>query len=498
LNNTKGAILKTPNAQTPLPGFGLPDITLEVSTGEDDDGCLCDENAGVCLCGSGAIPPGGCACGGNGCDNGAGLRILSDNVHYLVLGKPFILDLEADGGTVPYAWSMGDGDLPRGLTLSGEGTIEGAPDSPGSFRVTIQVSDSVGKTASKRFTFIVVEDEALAVATDTLPDAQVGLFWTARVRGCGGTKPYAWTVEELPGWLSFDPTSGILSGTPAESAIHDLTVRIKDGEETSDSKLLRLSVYPHDGLTLNTRVLPAPIHGQGYSARLEASGGIPPYVFAPRRGVSLPPGLTLENTGTLSGTPSQKGIYSFVIDVLDGNGLQGSAAYTMVVLDTGTLNPGAGDLPTVREDEKSRQIFLNFTLPKDFNDAEILAVEPLVSPDAAVAGSASTVKKESSGIYKVELTLQVAEQALKSGEKNWKALVNGLVFEGFIARFKDASGEATRFGKALPVKDMKREEEKSGGGGGGCNAAGLSPAAFLPLALRLRRKTKIAWKLKEE
>jgi hypothetical protein len=39
--------------------------------------------------------------------------------------------------------------------------------------VTIQVSDSVGKTASKRFTFIVVEDEALVIATDTLPDAQL-------------------------------------------------------------------------------------------------------------------------------------------------------------------------------------------------------------------------------------------------------------------------------------------------------------------------------------
>jgi hypothetical protein len=377
---------------------------------------------------------------------------------------------------------MGDGDLPQGLALSREGAIEGAPNSPGSFRVTIQVSDFSEKTASKRFSFIVVEDEALAIATDTLPDAQVGLFWTARVRGCGGTKPYAWTLEGLPGWISFDPTSGILSGTPVEPAIHDLTVRIKDGEGTSDSKLLRLSVYPHDGLTLSTRVLPAPIHGQGYSVQLEASGGIPPYIFAPRRGASLPPGPILSGGGEISGTPTQKGIYSFVIDVLDGNGLQGSAAYTTVVLDEASLNLGAGDF-TVREDEKSRQIFLNFTLPKDFSDADVLAVEPLVSPDATLAGSASTVKKESNGVYRVDLTLQVAEQALRTGGKSWKALVNVLVFEGFIVRFKDASGEAMRFGKALPVKDMKKEEEKGGGStGGGCNAMGLSLAAFLPLA----------------
>jgi hypothetical protein len=491
LNNTKGAILKTPDSQTPFLGFGLPDITLEASTGgdgDDDDGCLCDQNAGACLCYAGAILPGGCACGGNGCDNGAGLRIISDNVHYLVLGKPFVLDMEADGGTAPYAWSMGDGDLPEGLALSTEGSIEGTPTSPGSFRVTVRISDSAEKTASKRFTFIVVEDEALAIMTDTLPDAQVGLFWTARVRGCGGMKPYDWTLENLPAWLSFDPASGILSGTPAETAIYDLMVRVRDNEKTTDSKLLRLSVYPHDGLTVTTRVLPAAAPGKDYSARLEAFGGIPPHVFALRRGFSLPPGLTLDNGGVISGTPAQKGIYSFVVDAMDGNGLQGSAAYTMVVVDEAGLNPGAGGF-VIRENEKNRQILLNFFLPNDFSDAEVLAVEPLVSPDAVVAGSSSTVKKEGSGICRVELTLRISEQALGSYGKSWKALVNDLVFEGFVVRFRDASGEAISFGKPLPIRDMKREEEgKSGSGGGGCNAVASGLAAFLPLLYCLRVK----------
>jgi hypothetical protein len=199
--------------------------------------------------------------------------------------------------------------------------------------------------------------------------------------------------------------------------------------------------------------------------------------------------LALDNGGVISGTPAQKGIYSFVIDAMDGNGLQGSAAYTMVVVDEAGLNSGAGDF-TIREDEKNRQILLSFSLPKDFNDAEVLAVEPLVSPDVTVAGSASAVKKEDNGIYRVELTLRIAEQALGTDGKTWKTLVNDLVFEGFVVRFRDASGEATRFGKPLPVRDMKREEEggnESEGGGGGCNAlTGL--AVFLPLLCCLRAK----------
>jgi hypothetical protein len=498
LNNTKGAILKTANAQTPSLHFGLPDITLEASTDGDDgdDGCDCDHYTDGCLCETGVVAIGGCDCGGNGNTNGAGLRILSDSVHYLVPGKTFILDLEAESGTAPYAWSMGEGALPQGLALSTEGAIEGTPDSPGSFRATIQVSDSSGKTASKRFTFLVVEDETLAIMTDTLPDAQAGQFYSARVRGAGGTKPYAWTIEKLPTWLTFDPSSGILSGTPLESAIHDLMARVKDGDGATDSKLLRLSVYPHDGLLVTTRVLPAPIHGQKYSVQLEAfgGGGIPPYVFAPRRGASLPPGLTPDAAGTLSGTPAQKGIYSFVIDAMDGNGLQGSAAFTTVVVAEDVLISGAGDF-TVREDEKEKRLHLTFRLPKDFNDAPVLAVEALTSPDLYIAGSSSALMKEENGGYRVELTLYAAEHALNTGGRSWATLMRELSFEGFVVCFRDASGEALRFGKAMPVRDMEKENNGGNGkSGGGCSALGWGFSAFLPLTLcfRLKKKTKNA------
>jgi hypothetical protein len=262
LNNTKGAILRASNP--PLLHFGLSDATLEIEVtddGGDEDGsdddkddegggdqdgeCDCEKNAGVCLCSSAA---GSCGCAHAGLPQSQ-LKILSDNVHYLVLGKPFILDLEAEGGTTPYVWSMEDKEdngLPQGLTFSEEGIVEGTPEAPGSFRVAIQASDSEEKTTSKRFTFLVVEDENLTVMTDTLPDAQVGMFYAARVRGSGGTKPYIWALENIPSWLSFDPNSGILSGTPTEPAIYNLTAQVQDGEENTDSKLLRLSVYPHN------------------------------------------------------------------------------------------------------------------------------------------------------------------------------------------------------------------------------------------------------------
>jgi hypothetical protein len=411
-----------------------------------------------------------------------------------VLGKPFILDLEAEGGTTPYAWSLKDGALPRGLTFSDEGIVEGIPEVPGSFRVTIQVSDSNEKTTSKRFTFLVVEDEKLAIMTDTLTDAQVGTFYTARVRGSGGTKPYTWALENLPSWLSFDPSSGIFSGTPTEPAIYDLTAQVQDGEENTDSKLLRLSVYPHDGLSVTTRVLSAAVQGKEYSAKLEVSGGIPPYVFTLRRGSSLPPGLELNNTGTLAGTPSKKGAYSFVVDALDGNTFQGSAAYTMVILDATALAPSHDDF-TMKEYESEKLILLNFFLPREFDGTEILSVEALTSPDSFNAGSSSEITKEKDG-YRIKLTLQAAEYAISNGG-SWSTFLENLTLDGITAKFQDASGEEMRFEEPLLVKELKKEEEEapvsgeSGSDGGGCNAGwGLLLSALALFVVPPARNSK--------
>jgi Synergist-CTERM protein sorting domain-containing protein len=277
-----------------------------------------------------------------------------------------------------------------------------------------------------------------------------------------------------------------LSGTPAEAAIYDLTVRVKDGEENTDSKLLRLSVYPHDGLSVTTRVLPAAVYGKDYSAQLEVSGGIPPYVFTLRRGSSLPLGLELDTSGALAGTPSKKGTYSFVIDAIDGNNLQGSAAYTMTILGAEALAPSHDDF-TVKEYESEKRILLEFSLSGDFDNAEILDVEALTSPDSTIAGSSSTVRKEQNG-YRINLTLHVADYALNNG--GWEALLEQLTLDGITVKFQDASGEEIRFEKGLLVRELKKEEEpapvsdKKDSGGGGCNAGLgelLSLLALIPI-----------------
>ncbi len=59
------------------------------------------------------------------------------------VGYPYSFALSAQGGVLPYAWSISSGSLPPGLTLDSTlGVIKGVPTSPQTYSFTVQVDDS--------------------------------------------------------------------------------------------------------------------------------------------------------------------------------------------------------------------------------------------------------------------------------------------------------------------------------------------------------------------
>lgn len=122
---------------------------------------------------------------------------------------------------------------------------------------------------------------------------------------------------------------------------------LNDGQLKSIQAWLLCQVVNQGGsggcptIPLSPANLPDADNGTPYSQSITASGGSGPYIFVVIAG-SLPTGLSLDFGGTLSGTPTVNGPYSFTVLALDANGCTGQNQYSVTV-ETST-NPIWNDL----------------------------------------------------------------------------------------------------------------------------------------------------------
>ncbi len=70
------------------------------------------------------------------------LVVTSISLPAATIDVNYTANLAAAGGTVPYAWSLQEGNLPPGMNFSAGGVISGTPSATGSWMFTVQVTDS--------------------------------------------------------------------------------------------------------------------------------------------------------------------------------------------------------------------------------------------------------------------------------------------------------------------------------------------------------------------
>ncbi|MFP5265689.1 MAG: putative Ig domain-containing protein, partial [Blastocatellia bacterium] len=101
-------------------------------------------------------------------------------------------------------------------------------------------------------------------------------------------------------------------------------------------------IYPGVGggpgpLSIVTATLPAGTVSSAYSQTMAASGGTAPYHWSVLAGSgALPPGLSLSDSGVLSGSPTTAGTYNFTIRVTDTGSGSAQKAFSVVVGAAGT------------------------------------------------------------------------------------------------------------------------------------------------------------------
>jgi hypothetical protein len=172
-----------------------------------------------------------------------------------------------------------------------------------------------GGIASAPAPFVVTA--SLAIVTTSLGTGTAGALYTATLLGKGGTPPYNWSASGLPPSLSFGST-GVIAGIPALSGTFVVTVTLKDSVGASVSAQLPLIISPPP-VTISTGGLPNGTVGVPYIGIIGATGGASPYSFA-LGGGKLPDGLSLNSNGTVSGTPTTPGTFTFSVNVTDSAG----------------------------------------------------------------------------------------------------------------------------------------------------------------------------------
>src|ERR1051325_911513 len=81
----------------------------------------------------------------------AGLAITSTPIHNGEVGVTYLaVSFSATGGTAPYTWSVADGSVPPGLTLSPGGIFTGNDTAAGTFSFDAKVTDSGGQAATAK------------------------------------------------------------------------------------------------------------------------------------------------------------------------------------------------------------------------------------------------------------------------------------------------------------------------------------------------------------
>jgi putative Ig domain-containing protein len=70
------------------------------------------------------------------------LAIVDEPLPPLNAGVEIRIPLHATGGVPPYHWSVASGDLPQGIMFTSDGLLVGRPAKPGTFAVTVTVTDS--------------------------------------------------------------------------------------------------------------------------------------------------------------------------------------------------------------------------------------------------------------------------------------------------------------------------------------------------------------------
>jgi hypothetical protein len=248
------------------------------------------------------------------------------------------------GGTDPITFSA-TGTLPPGISFVGNsGLVTGTPTTIGTYTFTVRAVDGANTSDVRDFVLTIKPAPLSAPGGSNNPTGSVGTPINIDFGCTGGVPPYTFSVTgSLPPGVTF--ANCILSGTPTTPGTFTIHILVTDSARSSITRDVTLTIASPT-LALPGGKLPDGQVGVSYTAKVTATGGVPPYTYT---GANLPDGLSLSTAGDITGTPTTAGPFSFRVTVRDSSPattapVSVSATYTVTIVPP-TLAFGPATLP---------------------------------------------------------------------------------------------------------------------------------------------------------
>ncbi|MDR3005883.1 MAG: tandem-95 repeat protein [Acidovorax sp.] len=235
--------------------------------------------------------------------------------------------LAAGLGTAPYRYALSAGTLPGGLSLSEAGVLSGTPMASGSFSFTVHATDSYGATGTRSYTLDIAiqapvagNASATVAANSSAKSVALNLSGGAASSVAVVSQPSHGTARVSGVGISYMPTAGY-SGADA------FTYTASNTSGTSSAATVSITVTP---ATLSIKPVDLEVGEVGavYNQEFHVSLGTAPYTYSLTAG-SLPSGMAL---GSISGTPTESGTFSFTVQATDVYGATGSQSYSLSIV----------------------------------------------------------------------------------------------------------------------------------------------------------------------
>ena len=257
--------------------------------------------------------------------------------------ESYLVVFSANGGSSnTITWQLISGNLPEGISLDVRtGIISGSSSKEGIYEFTISAavnSSTERLSAQKKFVLRVCPEMQITNDSSYTTDAGTSLSvqFSAMITGSSSAsgERTLWSVlsGDIPPGLSLNEDT--LSGTALKAGTFKFTLQAVNGYSVA-KKVITFTV----NLVISSpSYLPNGTKGESYFEILRVNGANSAVWSVITSPDTLPSGLSLDINGTIQGIPTTEGVYDFIVNASDDNGL-GARKLLRITIDSDSAVP---------------------------------------------------------------------------------------------------------------------------------------------------------------